>query len=96
MSYNVVEKLSAVGVFHDHVELFLRLNNFVQLNHIRVTYLLQNFNFSGNPLDVFLIMDLIFFEYFDSNFLTGKSVLSKFNLAECTFSKMFAYKIIIN
>lgn len=67
VTHDVIEQLAAIAVLHDHVELFFRLNNFVQLDDIGVADLLENFNFPRDTLDVFLIVNLVFLEDFDSD-----------------------------
>ena len=42
----------------------------VQLDHVRMSNYLQNVDFPSNPLDIGLIFDLIFFEYFDCYFFS--------------------------
>ena len=61
MSHDVVEKLTSIAVLHDHIELFLRLDNLIELDNIRMPHFLQNFDLSSNSLDIFLVMNLIFF-----------------------------------
>jgi len=54
-------------------------------------HLLEDFNFSCDSLDVFLIMYFVFFKDFNGNLFTSKSVLSKLNLAADYFTMMFDY-----
>ena len=67
ISDDEVEELAAVGVFHDHEQLLLRLNDLVELDDIGVANFLQNFNFSRNPFNVLLVVDLFFLKDFDGN-----------------------------
>ena len=67
MSHDVVEELSAVTVFHNHVQFFLGLDDFIELDHIRVPDLLQNLDLPRDSLDVLLVVDLVLLEDFDSN-----------------------------
>ena len=69
MSDNVVEQLSSIAVLHNHIELFLRLDNLIELDDIGMPHLLQNFNLSSDSFDIFLVMNLIFFQNFNCNFL---------------------------
>ena len=39
----------------------------IELDDIRVANLLQNFDFSGNPLNVLLVVDLFLLENFHGN-----------------------------
>ena len=69
MSDNVVEQLSSIAVLHNHIELFLRLDNLIELDDIGMPHLLQNFNLSSDSFDIFLVMNLIFLKNFNCNFL---------------------------
>lgn len=61
MPHDVVEELTTVAILHDHVELFFGLNDLVKLDYVWMSDLLQDFDLSGDTLDILLIMDLIFF-----------------------------------
>ena len=67
MSDDVVEELASIAVLHDHIELLLCLDDFVQLNHIWVSHFLKDFNFSRYPLNVLLIMNLVLFKDFNGH-----------------------------
>jgi len=41
-----------------------------------VSYLLEDFDFPGDSLDIFLIVDLVFLKDFDGNLFTGQRVLA--------------------
>jgi hypothetical protein len=58
--HDVVEQLAAVGVLHDHEELLLRLDDLVQLDDVVVAHLLQNLYLTSYPLNILLIINLIF------------------------------------
>ena len=91
MSHNVVEQLAPIAILHDHVELFFSFNYFVKLNHIWVSDLLENFDFSCDSLHVFLIIDFVFLEDFDGYFLAGQRVLAELDLSEGSLAKMLAW-----
>ena len=65
--YYVVEELASVAVLHDHVELFFSLDDFVKLNHIWMSDLLQYFYFSRNALHILLVVNLILFQDFNGD-----------------------------
>lgn len=67
VSHDVVEELTAVAVLHDHVQLFFGLNDFVELNDVGVSHLLQDLDLTSDSLHVFLVMDLVFLEDFNRN-----------------------------
>lgn len=54
---------------------------------------LKDFYLSRDPLNVLLIVDLVFLKDLDSDLLTGESVLTQLHLSEGTLPKMFAYSI---
>ena len=76
MSDDVVEQLAAAAILHDHVELFFSFNYLVELYDIWVSDLLEDFDFSGDSLDVFLIVDFVFLEDFDGHFFASQRVLA--------------------
>ena len=45
----------------------------VQLNNVRMSHFLQNFDLPGNPLNVLLIVDLLLLKHFDSHLDTSFS-----------------------
>jgi hypothetical protein len=61
VSNNEIKKLSAVTIFHDHVKFLVGLNNFIKLDHIWMSNFFQNLDFSCYSLNIFLILDLVFF-----------------------------------
>lgn len=89
MPHDVVEKLAAVAILHDHVQLFFGLDDLVKLDDVWMSDLLQDFDLSCDTFDILLIMDLIFFQNFNRNLFSSECVLPQFNLAESSFSKMF-------
>ncbi len=52
-----LEKLAAVCELHDQVEVFFGLNDLVDLDHIGVVQLFQNFDFPRDPFDVLLVLN---------------------------------------
>lgn len=90
ISDNEVKKLTSVGVFHDHEQFLLSLNDLVELNYIGMTNLLQNFDLSSDALHIFLVIDLFFLKNFYSHFLACQNVRALLDLAECTLSQRLA------
>jgi hypothetical protein len=83
---DVIEKLTSIGILHNHEEFFFGFDNLryswlvcikstylIKLNDIRMTHLLQNFNFAGDTLNVFLIVDLLFLQDFDGDLFKEES-----------------------
>ena len=66
---DVVKQFTSTGILCDEKELFGRLDNFKELNYVRVTDPLQNVDFAGDSLDVSLLNNLLLLEYFDRNLI---------------------------
>lgn len=65
--YDVVEELTPIAVLHDHVELLLCLNDLIELNDVRMPYLLEDLDFSRYALYVLLVVNFVLFQDFNSN-----------------------------
>jgi hypothetical protein len=72
--HNVVEKLASTCIFHNKIEFFLRLNDFIKLYNLRVSNDLENVNFSGNSLNIRHIANFAFFKNFNSDFFLSQGV----------------------
>ena len=90
VSDDVVEQLAAIAVLHYHVELLFGFNYFVQLNDIRVSDLLEDFDLPSDSLHVFLIVDFVLLEDFDCYFFASQSVLAQLDLSKGSFAEMLA------
>ena len=90
VSDNIVEQFSPICVLHYHVEFFFGFDYFVQLNDIWMSDLLEDFDFSCNPLNVFLVVDFVLFQDLDGHFFACQGVLAQFHKAECAFAEMLA------
>ena len=64
---NHVKELASAGELHDQVQVFLCLDDFINLNYIGMVKLLQNLDFPANPFYVLLIFNLRLFKHFHSN-----------------------------
>ena len=67
---DVVEEFATRGKLHDQVQLFGRLDDFVELDDVRVLHDFQNVDFTRNTLYIGNVDDLALFEYFDGNLST--------------------------
>ena len=76
MSDDVVEQLATAAILHDHVKLFFGFNYLIELNNIRVSDLLQDFDFPCDSLNVFLVVDLVFLKDFDGNLFACQRMLA--------------------
>lgn len=80
--HDVIEQLPAGAVLHDQVELRLGFDNqqlaqayLVQLDHVGVPDLLQNFDFPGDSLNVFFFLYASLLEYFYRDLLSHMRLL---------------------
>lgn len=102
MPHDIVEQLAPIAVLHNHVELFLSLDDLVQLDNVRVADLLEDLDFTSDALDVLLVVNLVLLEdlYGDLQFLVilftyllaCQGVLPKLYLTEGSLAEMFACK----
>ena len=67
MPHNIVKELTSIGIFHDHVKFLFGLNNFVELDNVGMTNFLEDFDLSGDSLNILLIVNLILFQNFYGN-----------------------------
>lgn len=74
-------------MLHDQENSFWGFNYFVDLNDVRMLYDFQNMNFSGNSLDVVNVIDLLFIQNLDRDFLAGEDMSPLFNLSKCSLTK---------
>ena len=51
---------------------------------------LEDFDLPGDPLNVFLIVDLVFLQNFNGDFLTGERVLAQLDLSKSSLAQMLA------
>ena len=72
--HNVIEKFAPARVFHNKIQFFLRLNDFIELYHLWMSNDLENVNFSGNSLNICHIANFAFLKNFNGNLFLGKGV----------------------
>mmetsp|Transcript_29514 Transcript_29514/g.44879 ORF Transcript_29514/g.44879 Transcript_29514/m.44879 type:complete len:236 (-) Transcript_29514:48-755(-) len=94
MADDVVEELASIAVLHYHVELFLGLDDLVELNDVGVPHLLQDLDFPGDALHVLLVVNFVLLEDLDGDLFAGERVLAEFDLAESSFAKQLAYDVV--
>ena len=63
----------------------------VKLNDIGMADLLQYFDFTCDPLHIFLILDLVLFQYFNSDLFPCQCMRSLLDLAKSPLPKWLAY-----
>ena len=94
MLYNIVKELSSRCVLHDEIQLLLSLNNFVELDHLRMLHNLEDMYFSGNPFNISNIYDLALLQDFYSNFSLCENVHADLNFSESTFSDSLSQDVL--
>ena len=62
-----VEKFTAARVLHHEVQVFVGLDDFVQMDHVGVPHLLQNLDLSADALDVLRVLDPRLLEHLDGH-----------------------------
>lgn len=65
--HDQIEELASFDKFHDEVEVLLRLDDFVDLDHVGVMQLLEDLDFTANSLDVLLVLDARLLQYLDGH-----------------------------
>ena len=83
---DVIEELSVATVLHDQENPLWGLDNFVNLDDIRVFYYLKYVNFSSHSLNIVKIFDFPLVENFDSDFLTGVNMVSLLNFSKSSLT----------
>ena len=91
--HNVIEKFSAWYKLHYQKKLSGCLNNFIQLNYVRMSYNLQDLYFPHDSGNVRLLLYFVFLKNFDGNFFASQNMSSKSYFAECSLTNCFAFKI---
>lgn len=90
---DVVEKLAPRHILHDQKQLTRRFDNLVQLHNIGVPDNLEDLDLPHDSCDVALVLDLVFFQYFDGHFLIGQNMGTDTHLTESTLADGLAYKV---
>ena len=84
---NVIEELSTTCMLHDEVQLVLGLDDLIKLDDIPVANLLENLDFTSDPINVCLVLDLALFEYFDCNLFASDCLYPKLDFSECSLAQ---------
>ena len=83
---DVVEQFAPGSILHDQEQLLARLDNLVELHDVRVSHDLQDVNLAHDPRYIRLVLDHVFFEHLDRNFLVSELVDSLAHLTKRAFS----------
>lgn len=89
-----IKELAPTCILHNQVQLPLCLNDFEQLNNVRVPDQFQKLNLSGNSLYVSNLVDAILFEELDGNALASEDVTPKLHLPKRSFTYGFAQYVV--
>ena len=87
----MLKQLSARTIFHDQVEIVVVFDHLIQLNDVRMPNFFQDCDFSIYSVNIGLILDFIFFQYFDGDFIASYNVCPLFNFAKCSLTCSFSY-----
>ena len=93
---NVIKEFAARRVFHYQEKLFVRLNDFIELNNVRVSHYLQDMNLSHDSCDVRLVLDHVLLEDLDRHFLMRQLMDALTNFSKCSLPDGLAYHIVPN
>eukprot|EP00354_Favella_ehrenbergii_P007088 CAMPEP_0170455612 /NCGR_PEP_ID=MMETSP0123-20130129/3522_1 /TAXON_ID=182087 /ORGANISM="Favella ehrenbergii, Strain Fehren 1" /LENGTH=138 /DNA_ID=CAMNT_0010718815 /DNA_START=2532 /DNA_END=2948 /DNA_ORIENTATION=+ len=96
ISDDEVEKLAPVGMLHYHEELLLSLDDLVKLDDIGMANFLENFDLSGDPFNVLLVVDLFFLQNFDGHLFACQNMGSLLDLAKGALSQRLAEDVVAN
>ncbi len=80
-------------MFHYHKKAGGRLNNFIELNYVRMAHYLQDVDFATDPLHVVNVRNFTFFEDLDGYLLIRKNMNSFLHFAKSTLAKRFSDSI---
>lgn len=83
---NEIKELAARSIFHYQIELLGSLNDLVQLDDVGMADHLEDVDFASHSFDVVYVLNLVFLENFDCNFLASQIVDAKFHFAKSAFA----------
>ena len=84
--YNMLEQFASRAIFHDQIEIIVIFYHFVELYDMRVSHFLKDCDFSVNSVDVTLVLDFVFFEYFYCHFVACDNMGALFYFSEGSFT----------
>ena len=87
---DVLEEFTARAVFHYKIEIVVIFYHFVELYYMRVPYFFEYSYLPINPINITLIFNLVFFQYFNRNFISSYNMRSLLNLSKCPLPFSFS------
>lgn len=88
------KKFAAISKLHHQVQVSLRLDDFVDLHNVRVVHLLEDFDFSRDAFNVFLVFDFGLFQDFDCDLLARQNVRAQPDFAEGALTQGFPEDVV--
>ena len=92
ISNYIIKQLASICMFHNEVEFTFSFNNLIQLNNSGMSNFLQYFDLSSNSINIGLILDFIFLQYFYCYFFLGNCVNTQLHFSEGAFSESLINK----
>ena len=93
---DVVKELASWYVFGDQVELTRSLDNFIQLDDVRVPSQLEDLDLSGHTLNVHVFDNFVLFKDLYSHFFSCQVVRAEPDFAESSLANSLANQIVTN
>lgn len=91
---NIVEELPSAGIFHDKIQLFLSLDNLIELNDLWMPHDLEDVNLAGHSLNVSDVADLALLKDFNCYLLLGEGVRAQLHLTESALAYGLAQDVV--
>ena len=73
-------------MFHDQEKSGWCFNDLIQVNDVRMSHNFQNVNLPSHSLNIVCVINLVFLENLDSDFLTSEYMVALFDLAKGTLT----------
>ena len=92
--YYDLKELSTLCVFHHQEEIVVSFDDLVELDNVRMVHLLQDFDLSGDSIDIFLLFNLRLLQNLDCHLLAGEDVRAQLDLAEGALAEGLAEDVV--
>jgi len=93
---DVVKELASWYVFGDQVELTRSLDNFIQLDDVRVPGQLEDLDLPSHALDVYIFDNFVLFKDLHGHFFSCQVVCAKPDFAKSSLADSLANQIVAN
>ena len=88
------KQFATVCKLHHKVQVPFRLDDFVDLDNVRVVHLFQDFDFSRDAFNVFLVFDFGLFQNFDCDLFACQDVRAEPDFAEGALTQGFPEDVV--